>query len=239
MAQLSKNWITENVIDFEYKKYILLAYLTKVNEHFSGNMLYPDLAELVEHYLNIKELKQNKDKMNDRSKTLEGFDWEKFAFVYKKIMNDDRIMKEIEDIIDFSIPQFEYYLKEGKKIYEFIESNIHIESIGVMPLNTDEGYLFLRGGPASHTEVYEYSITIFEQAEDRYRAIHTRFIDKFRLGISTSYQSIKQDLIHSHSKLPNPAVFAIESELSFPVKESFLPVAKRSIVRYVSTITPM
>ena len=35
MQFLDKNWITENHIDFEYKKYVLLAYLQHVSEHFT------------------------------------------------------------------------------------------------------------------------------------------------------------------------------------------------------------
>ena len=42
MATLSENWITENHIDFEYKKYVLLGYLQKVKEHFNEQKLYPN-----------------------------------------------------------------------------------------------------------------------------------------------------------------------------------------------------
>jgi hypothetical protein len=34
--------------------------------------------------------------------------------------------------------------------------------------------------------------------------------------------------------MPNPAVYSIETELKFPVDETLLPVAKRSLVRYIS-----
>ncbi len=60
MATLNKNWITEKAIDFEYKKYILLAYLKQVSQNFEENKLYPSLAELIGHYKLLISIKENK-----------------------------------------------------------------------------------------------------------------------------------------------------------------------------------
>jgi hypothetical protein len=49
-----------------------------------------------------------------------------------------------------------------------------------------------------------------------------------------TYENIKYDLIRSRSELPNPAVYSIETELSFPVEETILPIAKRSLVKFIS-----
>ncbi len=54
MKTLSQSWFAEGYIDFELKKYTLLAYLQEVNAYFSQNKLYPQLADLVFHYNNIK-----------------------------------------------------------------------------------------------------------------------------------------------------------------------------------------
>src|SRR6185436_9118105 len=111
MATLNKNWITEKVIDFQYKKYILLAYLSEVNKHFENNLLYPDLAELIEHYKNLALLKETKNNMSGSfQKNVVSFDWERFSLIYEKVAHDDKIMEELESIIDYSIPKFEYYL---------------------------------------------------------------------------------------------------------------------------------
>ena len=55
-------------------------------------------------------------------------------------------MKEIENIIAFSIPQFEMNIAEGKKIYDLIESKLSIYPVGIVPLHTDAGYIFIRNG---------------------------------------------------------------------------------------------
>ena len=45
--KLKENWLTEGLIDFEYKKYQLLAYLKRVKDSFNKVELYPFLSDLV------------------------------------------------------------------------------------------------------------------------------------------------------------------------------------------------
>ena len=54
MENLKDNWLTEGLIDFEYKKYQLLGYLQKVKDSFNRVELYPFLSDLVFHYRNLK-----------------------------------------------------------------------------------------------------------------------------------------------------------------------------------------
>src|SRR4051812_47971464 len=105
MKKLSKDWITEKYIDFEYKKYILLAYLKEVSENFDQTRLYPYLADLVEHYRNVLSIKENKESIyNSFPKRTEGADLEKFKLIYSKIVEDDELMQAIESIVQYSIP---------------------------------------------------------------------------------------------------------------------------------------
>ena len=48
MKSLSETWFAEGYIDFELKKYTLLAYLQEVNKYFDANKLYPQLADLIQ-----------------------------------------------------------------------------------------------------------------------------------------------------------------------------------------------
>jgi hypothetical protein len=237
MKALNQNWITENHIDFEYKKYVLLAYLQKVSEHFTENKLYPDLSDLVEHYRNLKALKECKQELYSRfPERLLASDFEKFKLVYEKMVADDRIMQEVEDIIDFSIPQFEQYLKEGKRIYEFIEAHTRIFPVGITPINNEAGYIFLCNGGQHFTNVYSYSVTIFEHPSEKYRGVHVEYINQFEVSLTTTFEAIKLDLIKWHKQLPNPAAYVIESSLDLPFNETFLPVAKRTIMKKIANV---
>ena len=49
-----------------------------------------------------------------------------------------------------------------------------------------------------------------------------------------TYELMKIELIRNRKDLPNPAVYSIETPLTYPIDETLLPVAKRSLVRYLS-----
>jgi hypothetical protein len=236
MEKLSENWITENHIDFEYKRYVLLAYLQHVSERFDETRLYPALSELVSHYRNVKALKENKQAMFDSfPEKLSQADLTNFKLVYEKLTEDDKLMQELESIIEFSLPQFEKYLKEGKKIYDFIESKINIFPVGIVPLHAEAGYLLLRNGGKAATMVYEYQVTIFDQPNERFRAIYLQFVSSFEKTLGNTYENIKHDLIRFNKNLPNPATYVIETDLVLPVDDTLLPLAKRTLVKYIST----
>jgi hypothetical protein len=235
MQFLNKNWITENQIDFEYKKYILLAYLQNVSDNFTEYRLYPYLSDLIEHYRNLKSLKDNKQNLyNLFPERMKGADFEHFKLIYEKMVQDDSLMQEIESILDFSIPQMEVYLREGKKIYDFIEERLKIYPIGVIPLNKESGYLFLKGGSSVDTFVYEFQITIFENPAEKYRGIHLSYLKTYEKSITNTFEAIKSDLIQYNRNLPNPATYVIETEMKIPFDETFLPLAKRTLVKRIA-----
>ena len=47
MKQLSETWFAEGYIDFELKKYTLLAYLQEVDKYFGQNKLNPQLSDVI------------------------------------------------------------------------------------------------------------------------------------------------------------------------------------------------
>jgi hypothetical protein len=236
MAALSENWITEKHIDFEYKKYLLLAWLKEVSDQFTETRLFPSLAELVKHYRNVVSLRDNTRNLYDSfPSAVTGMDVANFRMIFEKLMHDDQVMQEISSIIDFSIPQFEKHISDGRQIYDFIESRLNIFPVGIIPLHTDEGYIFLKYAPERETLVFEYQITIFENPDERYRGISTSYITSFPESLTMSFEQIKLELIRYHKKLPNPATYVIESELKVPLEETFLPLAKRAFVRHLAT----
>jgi hypothetical protein len=237
MKTLGENWITEKTLDFEYKKYVLLAYLQEVEKEFGASRLYPALAELYGHYRNALSFKESKRSMEDSfPQKLSAIDMERFRLKYENVLEDEAVMKEIEIILEYSIPKFEKYVAEGKKLYDLFEEQMNIFPVGVMPLNPNEGYMFLRNGTNKETRVYEYQIRLFEQPGERYRAIHTHYVRSYVKNYVNTFEAIKTELIHDNRDLPNPAAYAIETELVLPIEETFLPVAKRILVRYVSQI---
>ncbi|MBP6334084.1 MAG: hypothetical protein KA444_01335, partial [Bacteroidia bacterium] len=206
-----------------------------VSDNFTEKRLYPYLADLVEHYRNLKSIKDNKQVLyNQFPERLKGSDMEQFRLIYEKMVQDDSLMHEIESILDYSIPQMEQSLKEGKKIYDIIEDELKIFPIGVIPLFNEDGYLFLKLGSSSDTRVYEYHISIFENPIERYRGIHINYIATYEKNLLNTYEAIKGELLQFNRNLPNPATYVIETDMAIPFEETFLPLVKRTIVKRIA-----
>ena len=231
MSNLSENWITENLIDFEYKKYVLLGYLQKVKEHFKDQKLYPDLAELITHYKNLIQLKENTQQLeNGFKKTIKTIDFKQLAFTYENSVNDE-LLYELKQVIDFSEPLLAREINDGKSIFDFAEKHISMQSIGIVPMYKDEGYFLLQPHQSKHVLVYNYVITKINLLHEQVYGLKCDFIKQCGLTISKTVDSIKLDMIDANPELPNPAVYYFKAQAEIPNEETFLPIAKRLLYK--------
>ncbi len=236
MKTLSETWFAEGYIDFELKKYTLLAYLQQINGYFNENKLYPQLADVIFHYNNLVAFRENKKYLQEQfPKKLTGLQMEKLQTLYEQMIEDSELMQQLEEIIHFSAGAMKTTISSGTDIYEFVEDNLTITPIGLVPIDIQEGYFFLSAGNNKATYVYQYRLSFFEKHDERFRSIKTSYIDLVQRSMVNTYESLKTHLIKNRSVLPNPAVYSIETTLSFPLEETLLPIAKRSLVKYIST----
>ena len=232
MEALKHDWLTEGLIDYEYKKYILLAYLKDVKKRFNRSELYPFMADLVFHYRNLVKVKESKKMMYENfPKSLSKADFEKLRLTYRKIINDDEVMEQIEEIIRFALPKLKETLEEGKELFEFVEENITMEPVGVSPIYEDEGYLLINQNTSIDVAVYRYQLTFFEHAEEKFRSMATTFMKNEVKRINRTYETLKIELTKQFTDLPNPATYLVQTKLKFPLETTVLPVAKRMLVR--------
>ena len=236
MKTLSETWFADGYIDFEQKKYTLLAYLQEIHQYFNQNMLYPQLADIIFHYNNLVAFRENKKYLQEQfPKKLTGVQIEKLQVLYEQMIGDDELMLQLEEIINYAAEEMKTAISNGTEIYEFVEDKLIIYPVGLVPLDIHEGYFFLSEGNYSNTRVYQYRLSFFEKHDEKYRSIRTEYIDSWARNLVNTYENIKAELIRIKTGLPNPAVYSIETELKFPVDETLLPIAKRSLVRYISS----
>src|SRR4249919_633360 len=144
MKQLSDTWFAEGYIDFELKKYTLLAYLQEVNKYFNENKLYPQLADVIFHYNNIVAFRENKRFLQEQfPKKFTGVQLQKLQLLYEQMIQDDELMRELEDIIHYAAGKMHATITSGTEIYELIEGKLTINPVGIIPLEQSEGYFFL------------------------------------------------------------------------------------------------
>lgn len=237
MAQLKKDWITDGLIDFEYKKYVLLAYLKHVEQNFEQTKLFPFLSELIDYYKDAKMLKDKKQSIQtEMPREISRLDLNKLEIIYKDLNENDDLLKDIEEIVDYALPTMQGTLSKGREIHEWVESELKIDPIGIIPMYKDEGYVMLEVGNSKLTDVFQYQIKKFIMFNEQMRGVYFKFVDRIARGIGDTFEQIKLRLIKDYKVLPNPATFVIHGELPLPMEETVIPMSKKLVLKTVQQL---
>src|SRR5688572_28185478 len=221
MRTLPENWLTNGLLDFEFKKYQLLDYLSGVRSEFDEHKLYPVLTDLNMHYRNLLQVRENKKLIYEQfPQRISKADFEKLELIYEKIIADDETMQQIEEIMDYATPRFGNALTQGKEIFDYLEGNLEITPVGITPIYHDAGYLFLESFPKQETRLYKYQLSVFQNSYETYRGVHLDFLQSVRRGLTETYENLKLNLVRKDKSLPNPATFAVIAKVACPFEQS-------------------
>jgi hypothetical protein len=230
--KLSSQWFIEGSLDVEYKQYIALAYLQQVKRSFSQTRLYPDFAELIAHYRELEDYRRVKDDMEGRfPQEVVSISLDPARIDYRSTVPEDPTLRDIDEIVEFSLPRFKQELETGRAIYEFLEGSLLMEPVGLMPIYKKEGYLLLRLLPDVETRVYQFEASFIYTNEERLGGLRTQYVTSFSYSLATTYSNMKTELVRQRRELPNPATFVAEAQLAVPLEETLLPITRRKLLR--------
>ncbi|TNE71533.1 hypothetical protein EP331_09185 [bacterium] len=233
MKRLSLDLFTNIQRDIESRQFHILAALQTAKREFQLNKLYPTLSELLEtrRLLNtiIREMGKMKGLLPQSIKTI-NLDKMEIEFQFSDIPNEH--IEQVRNLIEWTLPQLEQVIREGTTIYDFVEEKLSVKSVGIVPTYQNEGYVFIPDIIAQEMALYRFEVSIFKHFDDNYRSLKTRLIKRFQeKGVKKDFQSLKLELIKEHTDLPNPATYAIQTELDFPFDETIKPIVKRMLVQ--------
>ena len=232
---LEKNWVSEPEFDVELKEYLLLGYLKRVEVKFEQLRLYPYLDDIRIHLEDLYALK-DEQLVWERilSSDLIGLDIDNWSLKYlKPRLKEEDILEVINDIIDMAIPEMEKAWEKGQELKEDLLDSINITPVGLIPLNTNEGYILIRSW--AETKVYAFNMHLFleENDDDQYRSLITKYLHTFVNTPSNTPERIKAQLVRANPGLPNPATFLFRTESNIPHIESLMPLAKQLAYNYI------
>ena len=232
MTKLSSHWLTDGILDFEYKKYVLLAYLQHVRQKFNEQILFPHLVQVREHYENSVTLKEAQRSLRTRfPKDLTGVDPDRLRWVYQTTYQDCSYLDEVSNILEFAIPEFSQLMQEGQSRFDEVKTSLTISPIGIVPLRTEEGYLFIHKQTSRETTIFRYQLTLFDARRER--IVQTQYVDSVRKNLSMTFEDMKLGLARRYTQLPNPAAYMVESSREYPTDETLLPAAKQLMAEYL------
>jgi len=235
METLNLSTFIKAADDVELSKYRVLAILKKYTNALHKNRLYPALAELIS-IKNELELLVEQMSLFDAEFVLnlnfsdfteeENSPWEPTEY-------DETDLQRVFEFITWALPEIKNAIEEGKAIFDFVDENIEINEVGVMPLYKNEGYFFISDIKNQLMKVYRYEMTLFSTEENPLRTLKSKLVDLISLNApeAESMYDLKHSLLEKYPDLPNPATYSFETSLDFPFIETILPVAKRKLVR--------
>lgn len=231
--KLTLDLFTHVQSDYETSQYKILAGLKAISEDFQQNKIYPHLSHLIELHNTLSDiLKRLQDLRNEFPKRIKKIDFVNQEIEHEVVFVAGSDLAKVEELIEWALPRIKAKIEEGTTIYEFVDDEIKLEEVGIIPNYTDEGYFFVPDNEESKLLLFQYEVTIFESSKDTYRSLKTAFLNALEQGRAhISPNAIKLDLINQNKELPNPATYAFNTDLSFPFNETIFPITKRKLLQ--------
>lgn len=221
--------------DAEADMYRLLAYVQRIHACYHERKLYPYLDDLRERLGQLERLRRGRDELRaGMPRDITGVDLRKGELMRVPI-REDASSRAIDALLAQSLPELNTALARGVDLRAQLAASIRFEPVGLLPLYTREGYLLIHHGRDARAYAYELALPAFVGEEPALRALRTRYVADYTLGITCTYEQVKADLVRGHAGLPNPAVFAFSSEVSLPAIETFVPLAKQLVYEVVGS----
>ena len=235
MPALTLDFFLHGIRDVEHTQYELLSYLQGIRKAFARNVIYPYLAQLVELHQSLHSFVGKWTELRDALPgKLTKVDLEAQSLVYDKTDLDANHMRELLELIRWAQPLVQSTIEEGRTIFEFVEENLTIEAVGVVPSYVSEGYMLVPDRFDARVHVLRYQLSIFAGPQEQYRSLKTVLLKSIPGGdVVPPPNAFKLDLIAEHAELPNPATYLLDTELEFPFRETVLPVAKRKLMSHL------
>lgn len=235
MTPLNLDLFAGAAYDVERTQYQVLAGLQRAREAFSQNYIYPHLGRLVKLYKALNTVIEHSDAFRTpQAGEISSIDLESKEVVYEWPELDRDQMADVEELIRWAIPHVKDAIEEGRAVYEFVEDHLQVEEVGIVPSYVQEGYLMVPDREQGMLHVMRYSLSIFTDAEERYRSLKTVHCKSVpQQGVERHPSSVKLELMEENRDLPNPATYFFDAEIAFPYERTMLPVVKRRLMRHL------
>ncbi len=223
--------------DVESAQYRILAKLKSVREAFKHNSIYPHLSNLIGLHETVSSLVGGIDDIREALPgTISGIDLGSGTVIYEKEKLDDDQLAHIEELLRWALPHIQEAIEVGRTIFEFVDDNMELEEVGIVPSYLKEGYLLIPDRRMMELHVLRYEFSVLVGVDERYQSLKTTHFKSIPRGrVDAPPATIKLDLVTENRDLPNPATYHFLTQLDFPFSDTLLPVAKRKLIRYLNS----
>ncbi len=207
-----------NITDLEKSKYLLLNKLQLCEREFNESRIYPSLSMLVGIHSALLEILSGRDKIFNKE--------------YSENNEESNTLMNIElersfEFMDWGHQRIRLLIETGKEIFDFVENNISIESIGLSSEQIYEGYFILPDNKNFIGHIIKYNRIL-------HNCLKTKEASNFKMQLVTIPNDVIKNRIISEDIL-NQIIFYLDTDLSFHYSQTIPPVAKRKFLSYLES----
>ena len=245
--RLKTDWLLQEPIDLEHKQYILLDYISKVNEDLADFKLYPSFQELALHVASINRIKEKGQYITLNREPQDPDDEILITDLdYHKIYGSEENLKEVLNIVDYSLDKLTELFLVAKSIWTLLYDNVSIKIVHNSPLDTKykpgKGFFYLIYDEELH--VYQYQFTKLKKNNPENKCvveliyqgevIDVTNIDELISLIKQNHRLVVGGNRTPYEKIDNILpIFRVRYEQKFPLEGATLTIAKRKVMNYI------
>ena len=233
MPGLKMDHFTRAGHDYEGAQYRIMHELTDTRRAFARSRIYPYLGNLINVYNSLQLLTNQLTQFREAAPgEIKRIDLASGTII-RETTESMPEMSLLEDLIAWALPHIQETIEEGRVIFEFVEENLFLSEVGLLPSYVEEGYLIVPDLQQRTQHILRYQLSLITDVNERYRSLKTTHLRTVNAGIKASPRQLKLELIASCDDLPNPATYVCTTDLDFPFEETMLPIAKRKLMQYL------
>jgi|SRR6056300_191463 hypothetical protein len=247
--RLKTDWLLQEPIDLEHKQYILLDYISKVNEDLADFKLYPSFQELALHVASINRIKEKGQYITLNREPQDPDDEILITDLdYHKIYGSEENLKEVLNIVDYSLDKLTELFLVAKSIWTLLYDNVSIKIVHNSPSDTKhkpgKGFFYLIYDEELY--IYQYQFTKLKKNNPENKCeveliyqgevIDVTNIDELISLIKQNHRLRWPSIvdIDSYGYIDNVLpIFRVRYEQKFPLEGATLTIAKRKVMNYI------
>lgn len=223
MYPLSESWYLEGRPDPERKRYLLMAYLHSIRTDMSSLQIAPAYPDIERRMSGWKFLLQRlKSQQALLAKEIYDTSGPMQMTIRKTEIREDQSMDHVLTLLEEALTLGQSYLSLARSCYHDLKKELRIETVGLYPASTEEGYWVLHQEGTGEYSAYAYRLGPHLPVPIPERQVNTTPIATWQTTlVETDAQIMRR---FRKPDWPNPAVFRVEIRRSLPQENTIIPL---------------
>jgi len=141
----------------------------------------------------------------------------------------ERFLHQLRELAEWALPEVEQLCLSGQELYEFAAEHIAVHEIGLLRLQSSQGFLLIPDRLRRQLLICRYhALPVF--GADQHRIVQLHPVTTLPIGTIWApevWRDIAQETLPEHQG----TTYLCEADVDFPLQETLLPIAEQKLAR--------